>query len=72
MTTPEGSKTTTPEEKLKIMSLNIKSDIDDFLETYSIDSLLDESDLVGYVDELKILKREHRRIYTQLSHSSHY
>ena len=57
---------TTPEEKLKIMSLNIKSDIDDFFETYSIGSLSDESDLLVYVDELKILKREHRRIHTQL------
>ena len=67
MSTPESPRTTTPEEKLRIMSLNIKSDIDDFLETYSINSLSDESNLMVYVDELKILKREHRRIHTQLS-----
>ena len=60
------SKMTTPVDKLKIMSSNIMSDIDDCFETYQLELIKEESDLASYVDELKTLKREHRRIHTQL------
>ena len=53
-------------EKLKVMSTNIRSDMEDFLEFYLIEDIWQEDDLISYINKLENLKREHRHIHTQI------
>ena len=53
-------------DKLRVMSINIGSDIKDFFESYSIDLITDEYELDNYISKIENLKREHRRIHTQI------
>ena len=53
-------------EKLKIASVNINSDVEDFFESYLLEQLTDEDEIRQYVNKLENLKLEHRRIHAQI------
>ena len=53
-------------EKLKTMVINIRSDISDFHESYPLDDVQGEDECLKYVENLEILKKEHRRIFNHL------
>ena len=54
-------------EQLLVMSINIGSDIKDFFESFSIESMMNnEYKPNNYISKLENLKREHTRIHAQI------
>ena len=52
--------------ELQTMANNVGSDVEDFFDSYVLDELNEEEELREYVDKLDVLKREFKRIYSQL------
>ena len=53
-------------DNLQVQAINALSDVEDFLETFLIDELLSEGELKEYVSRLEVVKRDFRRVFSQL------
>ena len=53
-------------EALKTEAIKVRSDVEDLFESYDLEGLTEEDDLLGYVGEIKQLKQEYRRIHAVL------
>ena len=53
-------------DELKPKVIEICSDVEDFLDSYVLDDLNGEEELREYIDKLDVLKRDFRRVHTQL------
>ena len=53
-------------DELHLKTIDICSDVDDFFSSYSLDELEGEEELQDYVAKIEVLKREFRRIHSQL------
>ena len=50
----------------KIQALDIRSNVEDFLESYEIENLVLEEDLIDYISKIGDLKKDYRRVHTHL------
>ena len=46
--------------------IRIRCDVEDFFESYELEEMTEEEDLIKYVGEIKLLKQEYHRIHTLL------
>ena len=53
-------------DPLKADAIKIRSDVEDFFESYDLEEITEEEGLLGYVGEIKLLKQEYRRIHALL------
>ena len=51
---------------LERSAVHVKSDLDDFFDTYDITTLVDEDEIIPYITELGDLKRNFRRVFSEL------
>ena len=50
----------------KNLAINSRSDVEDFFDTYDVNELEEEGDLVAYISKIGEVKREFRRIHAQI------
>ena len=53
-------------DNLQVQAINALSDVEDFLETFLIDELSSEGELKEYISKLEVVKRDFRRVLSQL------
>ena len=53
-------------KNLQEQVIDINSDIEDFLESYLLQNLVEEEELCDYIDTLSDIKKEYRKVYTKL------
>ena len=62
-------KQTNKMSELQMKAIDIGSDVEDFFDSYVLDELNEEEELREYVEKLDTLKREFRRVHSQLKRS---